>query len=333
MSGNPAPGPRRRGRGPTLRDVARHADVSVWTVSNTFSNPDRVAPATRQRVLTSAHALGYAGPDPLARSLALGRARVLALAAAGPVESLLADPAAALVARGLVRACDRAGLSLLLTSDLGGSGVDGGALFRASPPAAAHHPVVTIDAPGAGAPEVAADVRGAGALAAAHLRGLGHEDLAVLTWAGAGERLDGVRDGWGGGRGARVLQARGTEVGAHAESSRQADGESLARAALAADPRPTAVLALSDVLARAALDVAGWMGLAVPGDVSIVGLDDLPGNDALGLTSALIPYGPMGELAGDLLVGLMEGAEPVSAPVLPTTLAVRASSGPRRARR
>ena len=60
---------------PTLRDVAHAAGVSVWTVSNAYSHPDRVASATRERVLAAASAIGYAGPDPAARSLALGRTR------------------------------------------------------------------------------------------------------------------------------------------------------------------------------------------------------------------------------------------------------------------
>ena len=70
-------------RRPTLRDVAREADVSVWTASNTFNNPARVAQATRERVLTAADALGYAGPNPGARTLALGRSNLVALVTDG----------------------------------------------------------------------------------------------------------------------------------------------------------------------------------------------------------------------------------------------------------
>lgn len=105
-----------------------------------------------------------------------------------------------------------------------------------------------------------------------------------------------------------------------------AAGEALARAALARRPRPTALLALSDTLALSALHAAHWMGLAVPADVSVAGLDDLPGSSAVGLTSALIPYRPLGERAGDLLTAQLAGDEVAPFPHLPTALSLRRST-------
>src|SRR5438105_2432659 len=122
------PDPPRSGgrRAPTARDVAQAAGVSVAVVSYAFSRPERVAAATRERVLATAAAMGYAGPDPAARALRLGRHGAVALVAGASAERLLADPATALLARGLARACDRAGVSLVLS--VGGTGagaVDG----------------------------------------------------------------------------------------------------------------------------------------------------------------------------------------------------------------
>src|SRR3989442_5769750 len=108
-----APSSRSR-RTPTARDVAQAAGVSVAVVSYAFSRPERVAAATRERVLATAAAIGYAGPDPAARALRLGRHGAVALVGPGSAEALLADPATALVARGLARACDRAGVALVL---------------------------------------------------------------------------------------------------------------------------------------------------------------------------------------------------------------------------
>ena len=71
----------RRTKRTTLRDVAEAAGVSVWTASNTFSNPDKVATATRDRVIAAADELDYAGPNPGARTLALGRTGMVALIA------------------------------------------------------------------------------------------------------------------------------------------------------------------------------------------------------------------------------------------------------------
>jgi DNA-binding LacI/PurR family transcriptional regulator len=321
----------------TLRDVATAAGVSVWTASNTYSHPERVAEATRQRVHAAARELGYPGPHPGARSLARGRTGMIAFVAPGDAEALLGDPAAALVARGLLTACDRAGYSLLLSGRSTGEMVDGRVVFRT--PTAADQRVPTIVVDGARFPgprAVGADVRGAAAALAAHLFDLGHRDLAVLAWPGAGERLEGVRAGWRGSAPLMVYSV-GERASSAAESPgdgawpSQAVGEALARAALSRRPRPTAVLALSDTLARSALQVAGWMGLAVPEDVSVAGLDDLPGSDALGLTSALVPYRPLGERAGDELTALLGGAETPAFPDLPSALAIRRSTArPRR---
>jgi DNA-binding LacI/PurR family transcriptional regulator len=114
-------------KAPTVRDVARAAGVSIAVVSYAFNRPDRVASATRERVLAAAAALDYPGPHPAARALRLGRHGAVALVGPSSVDALLADPAAVLVARGLARVCDRAGLALLLA---GGPGhvADGGGL-------------------------------------------------------------------------------------------------------------------------------------------------------------------------------------------------------------
>ncbi len=334
MPAEPTP-PRRA----TLRDVARAAGVSVWTVSNAYSNPERVATATRERVLATAAAVGYAGPDPVARSLATGRTRIVALHADGAAEPLLADPAAALVARGLVRACDRAGVSLLLSGAPGTAAVDGAVLFRALPPERSPHPAVVVDAPPVpGLTVLRADVHGAAAQAAAHLRELGHSDLVVLAWPGCGERLDGVRAGWAGAGPIQVYMAgdpqghhareAGPDAGRRAVGPTRADAEIAARVALAREPRPTAVLALNDLLARVVLDTARWIGLDVPRDLSVVGLDDLPGSDALGLTAVFVPYRPLGELAGATLSALIDGGEAEVPPPLPTSLVLRGTTGP-----
>jgi DNA-binding LacI/PurR family transcriptional regulator len=327
--------PLRRSKGATLRDVAQAAGVSIWTASTTFSNPARVAEATRARVLAAADALNYLGPHPGARSLALGRTGMIALVAPSEAGALLGDPAAALVARGLLTACDRAGLSLLLTGRPGTEAVDGRVFFRAASGPGASGPAVVVgsEAPAA-VPVVEADVRGAGAALAALLFRLGHRDIAVIGWPGAPERLAGVVEGWRGSTPLRVYGAGAPEPEAgptppsvaEAAWPTHGDGEAAARAALSRRPRPTALLALSDILAIGALHAAHWMGLRVPEDVSVAGLDDLPGSDALGLTTAFVPYLPLGELAGNMLAAGLTGAPMASGTELPTALTVRRST-------
>ena len=323
-----------------MKDVAALASVSLWTVSNSFSHPERVASNTRERVLTAAASLGYAGPNPLARSLASGRTGVVALVAAGAAEPLLADPSAALVARGLLHACDRAGVSVLLTGHGDGAAVDGWVVLRDADLAATlKGPVVAVDAPPrAGVSAVGADVGAGAEEAARQLAALGHRRLAILSWPGAGERLEGARRGWGAAGPVEVLVA-GTPTGSHGRPAGRAqedravgpvrgDGVEAGRVVAGREPRATAILALSDALAIGALEAVRWMGLRVPEDISVVGIDDLPESAALGLTSVFVPYRPMGELAGAMLAALMERGSAEAPALMPTSLAIRATSGP-----
>lgn len=286
-------------------------------------------------MLDAAAALGYLGPHPGARSLARGRTGTLAFIAPGDSDTLLGDPAAALIARGLLAACHRAGYSLLLSGRASGEMVDGRVFYRDATGADGRVPTVVIGgAGGSGLDVVGADVRGAASAMAAYLYGLGHRDLAVLACAGTEDRLAGVRDGWGGPETLQVfsvddLSAQPAEGAATPATRPGADvGEALARAALSHSPRPTAILALYDTLAMSALSTAHWMGLDVPGDVSIAGLDDLPDSAAQGLTSALIAYRPLGERAGDMLTAQLAGAPPPTFPPLPTPLSIRRTTGP-----
>ena len=312
-------------RRPTLRDVAKAAGVSIWTASNTFSNPDRVADATRQRVLAAADELDFAGPNPGARSLARGETRMIALIGPGDAEPLLGDPAAALVARGLIGACDRAGLSLVLTGQTDGLLVDGRVFFRTLSDPTVRGPVVGVDGPAPdGVPTVGADVRAGAAAVGRLLTDLGHRVIAVLCPPGDVVRLAGAADAFAE-LGPLAVYRGGS---GRTDWPTHADGQAAARAALSRTPRPTALFALSDTLAIGALEAAHHLGLRVPQDVSIAGLDDLPESGARGLTTALVPYRPMGELAADILVARLAGEATPSPPALPTPLVARTTTGP-----
>ena len=307
------------GKPPTLRDVARAAGVSIAVVSYAFNRPDRVAVATRERVLAVAAALGYPGPHAAGRALRLGRHGAVALVAAGSVEALLADPASVFVARGLARVCDRAGHALVLAGGPNAA-ADGAVVLGDGRSWAGSGPAVVVGGPAPeGVPCVRASLGEGAAAVATHLAGLGHARLAVIGPPGTGERLEGAREGWG---------TAGALVSYEAAGPARADGEVAARVALGARPRPTALLALTDRLAWGALDAARQLGIEVPGELSVAGMDDLTGSQALRLTSVFVPYLPMGELAGGLLFALMAGEPPPPAPPLPTTLVVRRTTGP-----
>lgn len=309
-------------KGATLRDVAEAAGVSVWTASNTFSNPERVAEATRERVLAAADALDYAGPNPRARILALGQTGMIALVAPGDSAPLLRDPGAALVAQGLLTECDRSGSSLVLAGHEGDLAVDGRVFLRWAPTARVRTPAVVVDGTGEGLPAVRCDAAGAAAELARVLLDLGHRRIAVIAGPGDDDRLEAAVAVLAGAAQVSVLRTSG------APWATEAHGEAAARRVLGAHPRPTALMAMSDPVAVGALDGAVRTGLRVPQDVSVTGLGDLPGSAERGLTTALIPHRPMGELAGRMLMdrvaGLPPGPEP---PAFPVLLAIRTTTG------
>jgi len=99
---------------PTLADVAAAAGVSVSTASLAFSGAGPVAPATRDRVLACAADLGYAGPDPTARSLRRGRSGVVAVVVADRLRRAFSDPVSTQTLDGIAQELGDRGLGLLL---------------------------------------------------------------------------------------------------------------------------------------------------------------------------------------------------------------------------
>ena len=97
---------------------------------------------------------------------------------------------------------------------------------------------------------------------------------------------------------------------------------------LAREPRPTALLAFSDQLALGVVEAAGELGLSVPGDLSVVGFDDVPEAATAGLTSVHQDHAEKGRLAGEMLVARLRGEEALERTLLPARLVVRGSTGP-----
>lgn len=98
----------------TLKDIARALKVSPATVSNAYNRPDQLSPQLRARILETALALGYSGPDPLASSLRRGRAGAIGVVYDATLSYAFADPAASLFLGGLARALEEQSLGLLL---------------------------------------------------------------------------------------------------------------------------------------------------------------------------------------------------------------------------
>lgn len=97
-----------------MTQVAHRAGVSVMTTSYTYNRPERVSDESRARVLAAAKELGYAGPDPSARSLRYGSTRTLGLVFGEHLTYAFEDPQATAFLAGIAEVCADRGYGLLI---------------------------------------------------------------------------------------------------------------------------------------------------------------------------------------------------------------------------
>jgi len=184
----------------TLKDIAQALKVSPATISNAYNRPDQLSPQLRARILETAQALGYSGPDPLASSLRRGRAGAVGVVYDATLSYAFADPAASLFLGGLARTLEEQNLGLLLISGppdldrpaslsrIQGASVDAFLVYSAADGSELLQavlgrglPVVMVDqAPVAGVAHIGIDDAGGAAEAARHLLDLGHRQIGVL---------------------------------------------------------------------------------------------------------------------------------------------------------
>jgi DNA-binding LacI/PurR family transcriptional regulator len=337
-----------------LRDVAERAGVSVGSASQAFGRPELVSDDVRERVLAAADELGYPGPDPAARRLRTGRAGAIGLIFSERLAYQFTDPASPPFLRGVSLAIQQAPTGLLLIPDsrqrdeatrlVREAVVDGFIVYsvpqndpRVEAALARRLPVVTVDQPrGAETPFVGIDDRAAARSAAEHLRGLGHERVAVLSFVTTlepgstlqlditVERLAGYEDGLGDAWDPALVRTCRPNA---PEPARAATLE------LLREPTPpTGILAMSDILAFGALEAAGEHGVPVPSKLSVVGFDDTPGaaHATPPLTTVAQPHEEKGRLAAEQLIDAIErgGTREPSRTLLPTELVVRGSTAP-----
>ena len=307
---------RRQGR-PTLREVADAAGVSPMTASYVYSQPDRVAPATAEKVRAAAAKLDYPGPHPGARSLRRGRAGSLGVVLGERLTYAFDDPQAARFLAGVAEVCadEETGLTLVPTTGAGSdvqrvaeAVVDGFIVWTISDDdpvldavAARRLPAVVQAGPGRpGLPVVGIDDRAAAA-AIGRLAFAGATRPAVLsfpanrdrvralvtgppdssvTYAVTRRRWEGLLDAW--------LEAGGAPGDlriAVCQANAAGLGEAFADELFRTGDPPDAIAAMSDELALGAFRAAGRSGLAVPGAVAITGWDDTDAAGPAGLTT------------------------------------------------
>jgi DNA-binding LacI/PurR family transcriptional regulator len=192
-------------------------------------------------------------------------------------------------------------------------------------------PIVLVDAHHRNAARVVTDDVGGGRLAARHLLELGHRRFGFVGdvpkpgfgFASSRLRLRGVEQALR----AEGLAIRNEDLGL-ADHSRQ-NARASAEAILARPDRPTAIVCASDTEALGVLEAAANVGLRVPGDVSVIGYDDVEAADYVGLTTIRQPLTETGEHAARRLVALLAGNDDVPLrEVLPVSLVVRRTTAP-----
>ena len=351
--------PRRRSRS---ADVAREAGVSKTAVSFAFNNPERLNATTAARIREVAESIGYR-PHVLTRAASQHNTMTIGLLTPQVLSVVFGNPFYAELCAGVAGETDQAGYGLLFVSPLHGSliravgraTVDGFVAVGLSEDHPeveqirhAGLPMVLID--GAALPEHASvdsnDEVGARA-AARHLLALGHREFIVVgveppsmpglfeysagpTESIASRRLTGYRQGLALGgirlRDDRVVVGAGSFDGGVAAFHRVwEDGL-----------RPTAVLAMSDVMAIGVLWAARELGLRLPEDLSVVGFDDLdvaPHSNPP-LTTVHQPIRQKGEEAVRQLLRMISSpdANRPEHKTLETRLIIRGSTAPAPAR-
>lgn len=334
---------------PKIKDIAERAGVSVATVSRALSGSSLVTDETRKRIHDLARELNYR-PNVSARNLRTRRSMSVLLVVRDVGNPFYLD-----ILKGVEATARAAGYAVLMGNTendpdreveyfnmLRDGHADGMILMTGKLPASepgesadvSHLPIVValemIET--AGFPNVQIDNIAAARDAVEHLIALGHRRIAhiagPLPEVMATHRRDGYR---------AAMEAAGLKVpdGYEVRGDYLLEtGEACAAELFALAEPPTAIFAANDEMAYGAIHALRRLGRDVPGDVSVVGFDDLYLSKAFypPLTTVSQPRAEIGRTAMSLLLEILSGDDAAATPavVLPTALAIRGSTAPPR---
>lgn len=308
-------------RAASVKDVAARAGVSLGTVSNVLNRPDRVSPDTRGRVEQAMRDLGFVRNES-ARQLRAGHSRTLAYVVLDVRNPFFTD-----VAEGAERAAEDSGLSLFLCHSDNRASREAdylahlveqrvqGILVTPVDPAADGladvrrngTPLVIVDRTREDDKfcSVAVDDVLGGRLAVEHLVERGHTRVAFIggpdSVGQVRDRLEGARRAWAD-AGLPADQLTVVPTSALTVVEGRSAGERVM--GLASRRRPTAAFCANDLLALGLLQQLSTAGLSVPGDLAIVGYDDIDyaSAAAVPLTSVRQPRQELGRRAAELVM-------------------------------
>lgn len=331
---------------PTLKDVAREADVSISTVSRVFNDPEKVRPDTQQRVREAAEALDYK-PSRVARRLRLedGKASLLGLVIPDIQNPFFAD-----VARGVEDVAQAHDYALLLSNSdedpdkqqvavdtLKTEDVDGVIV----PPVSMNDPEVTrlvesdiavvcVDRrmENARVDTILSDNRQGAYDAVAHLIALGHERIGFIGGIARISTLTERREGYEAALRDHDLPVDSTLV-KEGESHRER-GKDHTEALLHLDRPPTALFTGNNLTTLGALAALSQHNVRVPEDMALIGYDDVPWAQALNPPPTVMdqPGYEMGSRGAELLLQRLDAPDrsPTTVTLQPK-LIVRQSCG------
>ena len=327
-----------------MSDVAQLAGVSHQTVSRVIHDNPHVRPETRERVLAAIRELGYR-PNVSARALVTRRTSTIGVLASG---SALFGPSSTLFA--IEEAARESGLFVSLATvgrwrpeavetaldHFMGQGVDGVVVVAAHNDAitavrdfTTRVPIVMVGPHELGSPglfAVAVDQYAGARAATAHLLDLGHRHVIHVAgpqdWLDARLRLQGWRD---------AMAAAGLPAPEPVLATWSADDGYRVGRRLVDEGLPTAVFTANDQLALGLMRAFAEAGVRVPGDVSVVGFDDVDGSAHFfpPLTTVRQEFAALGRRCVQILLGAIAGDRPDAELIEPRLVVRSSTAGPR----
>lgn len=328
-------------RSVTIKEVAKHLNVSPSTISRALGRPELLSEETRNRVLEAVEQLGYS-PNLIARGLRLQETRLLFVV----VPTL--SPFFLEVFRGVERAARETGYAvlmghterdsareLLFLDQVASQRADGVILVTSADQGALRArqkrmpPVVMAleKAEGLNVASVFVDHHQGGIDAANHLLALGHRRIAHIAGPDIQMIAQQRRSGF-----CEAMTAAGLDPEAYPNLSGDYSvslGESAMERLLTCHPAPTAIFAGNDEIAIGAIRTLKRVGLQVGRDISVIGFDDqrIASLYEPALTTVRVPTEELGYQSTLRLVRQLQGVPSLDDVVLPTSLIIRATTG------
>ena len=335
---------REKGRAPNIRDVAALAGVSYQTVSRVLNNSESIKDSTRLRVLDAIEQLGYR-PNQAARALVTSRSRSIGVLSADSKEHYGPTTAINSIEQHARQAGYRLSITNINSSD--SSSIKAGLDYLLSQAVEAlvviapqvrvfdviHElsltvPFVTLESTGRDPRHSLSVDQIAGArLATRHLIDLGHEDILHISgpqdWIEAEARMQGFL---------QEINVADLRVRAPVLGDWSAHFGYYAGLELLKFRDFTAVFASNDQMALGFMHACSELGLSIPGDISVVGFDDIPEAAHFWppLTTVRQNFAELGRRAISLLLAELNGSVEREHLSVPAELIVRETTAPPR---